>query len=422
MEGTMAGQNGNRVADLAGDGRARIRWAERRMPALALYKRELERSQALRGLTIAGSLHLTTETAALARCLQAGGATVVLCGSNPLSTRDDVCASLAQHDDIAVFARYGEDRDTYYTHLRAVADRDPDVVLDDGADLIAYLAQRPGRAAFVGIEQTTTGVQRLRAMRAAGRLPFPVIALNDAPLKQEFDNPYGTGQNTFDGILRATNLLIAGKTVVVAGYGWAGRGVATRARGFGANVIVTEVNPVSALHAYYDGFRVLPMADAIGLGDVFVTATGCKEVISLRHLEQVRDGAVLANSGHFDVEIDVAGLERLATTKTEIRPNLTEYALPGGKTLYLLADGRLVGQSAAEASPADIMDLTFTLMATTVVWAARERSALADQQVILPPAEFTDRVAAMKLAALGVSHDRLTPDQSDYISSWQAGT
>ena len=410
------------TAGAAVEGQARIRWAERRMPALALCKRELEASQALRGLTIAGSLHLTTETAALARCLQAGGATVVLCGSNPLSTRDEVCASLRAHDGIAVFAGYAEDRPTYYEHLRAVAAHDPDVILDDGADLIASVAQRPARSAFIGVEQTTTGVQRLRAMQAAGQLPFPVIALNDAPLKQEFDNPYGTGQNTIDGILRATNLLIAGKTVVVAGYGWAGRGVAGRARGFGANVIVTEVNPVSALHAYYDGFRVLPMAEAIGLGDLFVTATGCKEIISTAHLGQLKDGAVLANSGHFDVEIDVAGLERTATAKTEIRPNLVEYTLPSGKTLYLLAQGRLVGQSAAEASPADIMDLTFTLMAVTVTWAARERARLAERLIFLPPAEFTDHVAAMKLTALGVTHDRLTADQIDYVASWQSGT
>ena len=407
---------------LASDGEARIRWAERRMPALALCKEELRRDQPLRGLTIGGSLHLTTETAALARCLQAGGATVVLCGSNPLSTRDDVCDALIAHDDVAVFARYGEDRDAYYEHLRAVADRRPDIILDDGADLIAYVAQRHIGTAFVGIEQTTTGVQRLRSMQADGTLPFPVVALNDAPLKQEFDNSYGTGQNTIDGILRATNLLIAGKTVVLAGYGWAGRGVALRARGLGANVVVTEVNPVSALHAHYDGFRVLPMSEAASLGDLFVTATGCNGIIAAEHLERLKDGAILANSGHFDVEIDVAAIERLAAAKTELRPNLTEYMLPGGKVVYLLAQGRLVGQSAAEASPAEIMDLTFTLMAVTVAWAARQRAALADKRILLPPAEFTDQVAAMKLAASGIAHDRLTAAQQDYLSSWQSGT
>lgn len=411
--------NGPAAAD---NGHALIRWAERRMPALTLFKEELARTQPLRGLKIGGSLHLTTETAALARCLRAGGAEIALSGSNPLSTRDDVCAALAQHDGIAIYARYGEDRDTYYKHLAAVAAHQPDIVLDDGADLIAFIARAGRSATFIGIEQTTTGVQRLRSMQAAGALPFPVIALNDAPMKQEFDNPYGTGQNTLDGILRSTNLLIAGKTVVVAGYGWAGRGIATKARGMGANVIVTEVNPVRALQAYYDGFRVLPISAAAPLGDVFVTATGCNGILTTSHIEQLKDGAVLANSGHFDVEIDVAGLERVATRKTEIRPNLSEYMLPNGRAVYLLAQGRLVGQSAAEASPADIMDLTFTLMAITVAWAADEGRSFTANQIVLPPGEFTERVASMKLAALGVAHDQLTAAQVEYISSWQVGT
>ena len=408
--------------ELAGRGRSLIAWAERRMPALAEFKRALERERPLSGLRISGSLHLTSETAALARCLQAGGAAVTLSGSNPLSTRDEICASLAADDGISVFAYYGEDRDTYYEHLRAAAAVRPHIVLDDGADLIAHLAAGGTESDVVGIEQTTTGVQRLRALERAGRLPFPVIALNDAPLKQEFDNPYGTGQNTFDGILRATNILIAGKTVVIAGYGWAGRGVAARARGLGANVIVTEVAPVPALHAYYDGFRVLPMAEALTLADVVITATGCRDVVGAAHFDSIKDGAVLANSGHFDVEIDVAALRRSATDQIAIRPNLTEYRLPNGRRVYLLAEGRLVGQAAAEASPADIMDLTFTLMAVTVEWVARERSTVTERRVILPPAEFTERVAAMKLAALGVTHDRLTRSQGEYVSSWSAGT
>src|SRR5262245_57169553 len=301
-------------------GQALIRWAERRMPALAACKRQLEQEKPLAGLKISGSLHLTPETAALVRCLQAGGAQITLSGSNPLSTRDEICASLVQHDGITVFAHYGEDRATYHTHLQAAASVQPDIVLDDGADLIACLAQSGGHEATVGVEQTTTGVQRLRSMEAAGALPFPVIALNNAPLKQEFDNPYGTGQNTIDGILRATNILIAGKTVVVAGYGWAGRGIAARARGCGANVVVTEVDPVRSLQAYYDGFRVLAMVDALGVGDVFVTATGCRDVIDAMALQHIKDGAIVANSGHFDVEIDVAGLEGLATERREIRP------------------------------------------------------------------------------------------------------
>ena len=407
---------------LAERGQSLIRWAERRMPALATYKRELEADKPLAGLTVSGSLHLTPETAALARCLQAGGAQIVLSGSNPLSTRDEVCASLVQHDGIAVFAHYGEDRDSYYEHMQAAVSVRPDIVLDDGADLIVCLAQCGAPAPIVGIEQTTTGVQRLRSMEAAGVLPFSVIALNDAPLKQEFDNLYGTGQNTVDGILRATNILIAGKSVVVAGYGWAGRGIAARLRGFGADVIVTEVNPVRALHAYYDGFRVMPMSQAIELGDLFVTATGCADVLSEADFIKLKNGAVLANSGHFDVEIDVAGLERIAVAKVEIRPHLTEFTLKNGKQIYLLAQGRLVGQSAAEASPADIMDLTFTLMAVTVAWAARERGSFPQKQVMLPPVEFTERVASLKLAALELQHDRLTAAQEQYLASWRSGT
>ena len=403
-------------------GASLIRWAERRMPALTAYRETLQRTRPLHGSSVSGSLHLTPETAALARCLQAAGAQVTLCGSNPLSTRDDVCAALREGDGIAVFARYGEDRDSYYANMRAAARSRPDIVLDDGADLIALLAESGAANAIAGIEQTTTGVLRLRAMEQAGALPFPVIALNDAPLKQCFDNPYGTGQNTIDGILRATNILIAGKTVVVAGYGWAGRGIAARARGLGANVVVTEVDPVRSLQAYYDGFRVLAMVDALGVGDVFVTATGCRDVIDAMALQHIKDGAIVANSGHFDVEIDVAGLEGLATQRREIRPNLVEYTLPGAKQVYLLARGRLVGQSAAEASPADVMDLTFTLMAMTIEWAVREGRAWRAKTVVLPPPEFTARVASMKLAALGLAHDALTADQRDYLSSWTAGT
>lgn len=407
---------------LAERGLSSIRWSERRMPALTTYKRILTEQKPLAGLTISGSLHLTPETAALARCLQAGGAQIVLSGSNPLSTRDDVCASLVQHDGVPVFAYHGEDRESYYRHLEAAASIHPDIVLDDGADLIVYLARSVAPASVIGIEQTTTGVQRLRSMEAAGVLPFSVIALNDAPLKQEFDNPYGTGQNTIDGILRATNILIAGKSAVVAGYGWAGQGIAARLRGCGAHVIVTEVNPVRALHAYYDGFSVMPMSQAVEIGDLFVTATGCADVLGESDFAKFKSGAVLANSGHFDVEINVSALDRVALTKVEIRPHLIEYTLANGRQLYVLAQGRLVGQSAAEASPADIMDLTFTLMAVTVVWAAREGRSLPRKRVVLPPAEFTEQVASMKLSALQLQHDRLTPAQEQYLSAWNSGT
>jgi adenosylhomocysteinase len=404
-------------------GRALIEWSERRMPALGLLRRDFAERRPLEGIRIGGSLHLTPETGALARCLRAGGASLALCGSNPLSTRDEICAALSYYDSIPVFAHYGEDRESYYAHMEAVAATRPEIVLDDGADLITFIARQPRLSMqFVGVEQTTTGVLRLRAMERDEALPCPVVALNDAPLKQEFDNLYGTGQNTIDGILRAANILIAGKTVVVAGYGWVGRGIANRMRGHGASVIVTEVNPTRALHAYYDGFGVATMSEAIARGDVFVTATGCRDVIAAEHLASLKDGAILANSGHFDVEVNVAALEKIAAAKTVVRPNLVEYTLPNGRRVFLLAEGRLVGQSAAEASPADVMDLTFTLMAMTVEWIAGNREALRERKVKLPPAEFTESVAAMKLRAVGIAHDVLTDSQREYIESWTYGT
>lgn len=403
-------------------GRSLIDWSERRMPALSYLRAEFERTRPLEGIRIAGSLHLTPETGAIARCLKSAGASLVLCGSNPLSTRDEICAALSSLDGIPTYASYGESRESYYDNMRKVAESKPEIVLDDGADLITFIAQNNHALEFIGVEQTTTGVMRLRAMARDESLPCPVVALNDAPLKQEFDNLYGTGQNTIDGILRATNILIAGKTVVVAGFGWVGRGIAHRMRGHGANVIVTEVDATRALHAYYDGYRVMAMADALTLGDVFVTATGCNEVIGENHFAQLKDGAILVNSGHFDVEVNVASLERAAVGKNLIRPNLMEYSLHNGRRVFLLADGRLVGQSAAEASPADVMDLTFTLMALTVEWIAQNRNAMRERRVKLPPAEFTQRVAELKLSALGLSHDRWTAAQRDYIESWAHGT
>ena len=418
----MSASRNGVLAESAERGKSLIDWSERRMPALSYLRGEFARSRPLDGIRVAGSLHLTPETGALARCLKDAGAELVLCGSNPLSTRDEICAALSSLDGIPVYASYGETRESYYDNMRAVAESRPEIVLDDGADLITFIANHNHALEFIGVEQTTTGVMRLRAMARDEALPCPVVALNDAPLKREFDNLYGTGQNTIDGILRATNILIAGKTVVVAGFGWVGRGIANKMRGHGANVIVTEVNSTRALHAYYDGYRVMAMEDAIKIGDLFVTATGCRDVIGEADFAQLKDGAMLANSGHFDVEVNVAGLERIAAHKTAIRPNLMEYRLPNQKRIFLLAQGRLVGQSAAEASPADVMDLTFTLMAMTVEWIVQNRSELRERRVKLPPPEFTERVAELKLRALGLRHDRWTPSQREYIESWAHGT
>jgi adenosylhomocysteinase len=416
-----ASKNGT-PTESAERGRSLIDWSERRMPALSYLRGEFERSRPLEGIRIAGSLHLTPETGALARCLKGAGASLVLCGSNPLSTRDEICSALTSLDGIPTYASYGETRESYYENMRTVAETRPEIVLDDGADLITFIAQNNHALEFIGVEQTTTGVMRLRAMARDEALPCPVVALNDAPLKQEFDNLYGTGQNTIDGILRATNILIAGKTVVVAGFGWVGRGIAHKMRGHGANVIITEVNSTRALHAYYDGYRVMPIEEAVKIGDLFVTATGCRDVIGENDFAQLKDGAILANSGHFDVEVNAASLERVASRKTIIRPNLMQYDLPNGKRIFLLAQGRLVGQSAAEASPADVMDLTFTLMAMTVEWIAQNRGELRERRVKLPPAEFTERVADLKLRALGLRHDSWTPSQREYVESWAHGT
>ncbi len=418
----MAASKNGAPTEAAARGKSLIEWSERRMPALSHLRDEFARSRPLEGIRIAGSLHLTPETGALARCLTGAGASLVLCGSNPLSTRDEICAALTALDRIPTYASYGESRESYYENMRAVAESRPEIVLDDGADLITFIANHDHTLEFIGVEQTTTGVMRLRAMARDEALPCPVVALNDAPLKQEFDNLYGTGQNTIDGILRATNILIAGKTAVVAGFGWVGSGIARKLRGHGANVIVTEVNPTRALHAYYEGFRVMAMAEAIALGDLFVTASGCRDVIGEHDFAQLRDGAILANSGHFDVEVSVAGLERVASRKTLIRPNLMEYTLADGKRIFLLAQGRLVGQSAAEASPADVMDLTFTLMALTVEWIAHNRGEMRERRVKLPPPEFTERVAELKLHALGLRHDSWTAAQREYIESWAHGT
>ena len=390
------------------------------MPVLSAIGAEIARERPFAGKRIAAALHITTETAVLVQALQAGGATIALSASNPLSTQDDVCAALAA-DGIAIYAEHGEDLVQYRQHLERTLASDPHLVMDDGADLIVALHQRPaGGAVMAGIEETTTGVARVRALAGEGLLRFPVVAVNDTPTKRSFDNRYGTGQNTIDGILRATNVLLAGATFVVAGYGWCGRGIAMRARGMGARVIVCEVDAIRALEAVMDGFLLLPMAEAARQGDIFVTATGMAGVIGPRHFPLMKDGAILANSGHFDVEVDVAGLRALATEATPAREHVTEFRLPSGRALYLLAEGRLVGQVAAEASPAAVMDLSFADQALSTRYLF-ETTTLTPGLYDVPPA-IDARVAAFKLEALGLGLDRLTDAQRAYAASWQLGT
>ncbi|HWE62796.1 MAG TPA: adenosylhomocysteinase [Chloroflexota bacterium] len=414
-------QSDIRDASLADSGRQRIAWAARHMPVLMGIATRFADEQPFVGRRIAVSLHITTETAVLLRALRAGGAEITLCASNPLSTQDDVCATLAA-EGITVFAHYGEDLATYERHIAQTLDSDPHLVMDDGADLIVALHRRPaGGAIRAGIEETTTGVVRVRALAAEGLLRFPVIAVNDTPTKRMFDNRYGTGQNTIDGILRASNVLLAGATFVVAGYGWCGRGIAMRARGMGARVIVSEINAVRAYEAVLDGFQVLPMAEAAPLGDIFVTATGMSNVIGAAHFKHMRDGALLANSGHFDVEVDVAALTRSASSSAAVREHLTEYRMPDGRSLFLLAQGRLVGQVAAEASPASVMDLSFADQALSTHYLLGE-GGLLPPGVHNVPAAIDEQVAALKLQALGIRLDTLDEAQRAYAGAWQAGT
>jgi adenosylhomocysteinase len=406
---------------LADRGQQRIAWAARNMPVLRQITDEFAMTRPFTGRRIAAALHITPETAVLMRALQAGGAQIALCASNPLSTRDDICAALVV-DGMSVYAIYGEDLATYQRHLEQTLAIDPHLVMDDGADLIVALHRRPSRGStFLGIEETTTGVTRVRAMAAAGELTFPVVAVNDTPTKHLFDNRYGTGQNTIDGVLRATNVLFAGATVVVAGYGWCGRGIAMRARGMGAQVIVCEINAIKALEAIMDGHRVLPMTEAAKQGDIFVTATGVAGVIRAEHMLAMKDGAILANSGHFDVEVDVAGLCQLAVATTPIRDHMVEYRLPNGNVLYLLAEGRLVGQVAAEASPATVMDLSFADQALSTAYLFEVGQDLPPGVYDVPP-HIDERVAQLKLTALGVQLDTLDSAQHRYQQGWQFGT
>jgi adenosylhomocysteinase len=410
-----------RDVSLAQQGQQRMAWAERHMPVLRQIAREFSEERPLRGRRIAASLHITTETAVLLCALQSGGAEIALCASNPLSTRDDVCAALVAAG-ISVYARYGEDLPTYQRHLEQTLAIDPHLVMDDGADLIVALHNRPDQwSVLAGIEETTTGVARAKALAAEQVLRFPVIAVNDTPTKRFFDNRYGTGQNTIDGILRATNVFLAGATFVVAGYGWCGRGIAMRARGMGARVIVCEVNATRALEAVMDGLQVLPMREAAALGDIFITATGMAGVIRAEHFVAMKDGAILANSGHFDVEVDVAALQDLSTQKVQLREHLTEFRLSHGRTLYLLAEGRLVGQVAAEASPAAVMDLSFADQALSTSYLLKASRSLPPAVYDVPP-DIDELVASLKLQALGVQLDELNEGQRIYQRSWQAGT
>jgi adenosylhomocysteinase len=409
---------------LADEGVRRIEWADRQMPVLATIRERFEREKPLAGYRLSACLHVTTETANLARTLKAGGADVVLCASNPLSTQDETAAALVDRYEIPTFAIKGEDEETYYSHITAAVDHRPQLTMDDGADVIGVLhSSRQDALADVigGTEETTTGVIRLRALQAEGRLKFPVIAVNEAFTKHMFDNRYGTGQSTLDGLTRATNVLLAGRRFVVCGYGWCGKGVAMRAKGAGAHVIVTEVEPLRAIEAVMDGFEVMPMEDAAREGDIFITATGNKHVLRREHFEVMKDGAIVANTGHFNVEIDIPALESLASGSSPARPFVEGYHLEGGRTIYLLADGRLLNLSAAEGHPAAVMDMSFANQALSAEHVVKNAQSL-EPQVYVVPEEIDREIARLKLETLGVTIDALTDEQSRYLASWDEGT
>ncbi len=409
---------------LASEGVRRIEWAEREMPVLRLIRERFEQERPLAGLRIGACLHVTTETANLMRTLKAGGADVTLCASNPLSTKDDVAAALVAEYGISTYARRGEDRDSYYAHLNAVADTHPQLTMDDGCDLVSLLhKERPEQVdeILAGTEETTTGVIRLKAMAADGALGFPVVAVNEAKTKHLFDNRYGTGQSTVDGILRATNILLAGRKVVVAGYGWVGRGIASRMRGMGAHVAVTEVEPIAAIEALMDGFSVMTGLEAAGWGDVFITATGNLHVFRREHFEKMRDGTIMANSGHFDDELDLIALREMSRGECrEVRRDVEEYVVDG-RRLHVIAQGRLVNLATAEGHPAAVMDMSFANQALSAEYVARNHETLEDS--VFPVPEDIDReVARLKLQALGVRIDEMTEEQARYVKSWQEGT
>ena len=409
---------------LATEGVRRIEWADRQMPVLAAIRERFEREQPLAGYRIAACLHVTTETANLMRTLKAGGADVVLCASNPLSTQDDAAAALVEEYDISTFAIKGEDNDTYYQHIEAAVDHKPQLTMDDGADVIGVLhSKRRDQLGDIvaGTEETTTGVIRLKALEQDGALGFPIIAVNEARTKHLFDNRYGTGQSTIDGIIRATNVLLAGKRFVVAGYGWVGRGVAMRARGMGAHVIVTEVDPMRALEAAMDGFELLPMERAAEVGDIFCTATGDKHVLVREHFERMKDGTILSNTGHFNVEIDIPALRSLASETRMAREFVEEFTYADGRRIYLIADGRLVNLSAAEGHPALVMDMSFANQALSAEYAVTNAASL-EAKVYPVPQAIDEEIARLKLATMGMAIDELTPEQAKYLASWDEGT
>lgn len=417
-------ENDAKDLSLAPKGKLRIEWAEAQMPVLRLIKGRFEKEKPLQGIRLGACLHVTTETANLAITLKAGGADVYLCASNPLSTQDDVVASLVMDYGISTFAQKWEDNETYYRHIEAVIAHRPNITMDDGADLVSSIHkihQDLIPEIIGGTEETTTGVIRLRAMEADGVLMFPIVAVNEADTKHLFDNRYGTGQSTIDGILRATNILLAGKNFVVSGYGWCGRGVAMRAKGMGADVIVTEVEPIRALEALMDGYRVMPMADAAPVGDIFVTTTGDINVIDAQHLAAMKDGAIICNSGHFNDEINIPAMERDAVSKRRIREFVDEYSYPDGHRVYLLGEGRLVNLAAAEGHPASVMDMSFANQALSAEFMVQQGKKLA-KKVYIVPKEIDREIARLKLKSMGVNIDVLTPEQAKYLASWESGT
>ena len=409
---------------LAREGKLKIEWSDKQMQVLSIIKDRFKKEKPLKGLTIAACLHVTSETANLLITLKAGGATVVTNASNPLSTQDSVAASLVKDYDIPCFAIKGEDSKTYYKHLNTVLDYKPQITMDDGGDLIHLLhtkRQNQLKDILGSSEETTTGVIRLKAMEKDKALKVPVIAVNDSDTKHLFDNRYGTGQSTIDGVIRATNVLLAGKNVVIAGYGWCSKGIAMRAKGMGSNVIVTEVDYVKALEAAMDGFRVMKMIEAVKIGDIFISATGDKHVIGIAEMRLMKDGAIIANSGHFDIEIDMASLEKVKNKKRTIRNSLDEYLMPNGKKLYVLGEGRLVNLAAAEGHPAEVMDMSFANQALAAEYFVKNKGKLENKVYVLPKA-LDQKVARLKLKAMDISIDTLTPEQKIYLSSWDEGT
>jgi adenosylhomocysteinase len=409
---------------LAAQGRNKIEWAEKSMPVLRIIRQRFEKEKTLKGVKLSACLHVTAETANLMRTLKAGGAELRLCASNPLSTQDEVAASLVKDYGVQVFAVKGENKETYYRHLNQSLDQRPNITMDDGADLVSELHTKRSdllKNIIGGTEETTTGVIRLRSMEKAGTLAFPVIAVNDSLTKHMFDNRYGTGQSTLDGVLRATNFLLAGSTVVVAGYGWCGRGLAMRGKGMGASVIVTEVDNVKALEALMDGFMVMPLAQAARLGDLFITVTGDINVIRPEHFKVMKDGAIVCNSGHFNVELDLVGLRKVSKSRREVRPLVEEYTMPSGRHVIILADGRLINLATAEGHPASVMDMSFANQSLAAETLAKKGRSMGKKVYSLPQ-EMDQQIAGLKLKAMGVKVDTLTPEQKKYLASWEMGT